>query len=116
MRKIEGFDSLIKLEKLYAKVFGSDGASKLYLKMWNRGKKDFKEEPSFIQVLWRNSIEEVIFLIVAKKEDERLKNLQELNMAILEGKHLYIDTMENLEKYYEDELKIIRKYWDENPK
>lgn len=107
---------MIKLEELYSKVFGSEGASKLYLKMWNRGKKDFKEEPSFIQLLWRNSIEEVIFLIIAKKEEERFKQLQEFNNAILENEKLNIDTMENLEKYYEDELKIIRKYWDENPK
>lgn len=107
---------MIKLEELYSKVFGSEGASKLYLKMWNRGKKDFKEEPSFIQLLWRNSIEEVIFLIIAKKEEERFKQLLEFNNAILENEKLNIDTMENLEKYYEDELKIIRKYWDENPK
>lgn len=108
---MDDFKSLIKIEKIYQEAFGKDGTGKLYLKMWSRIKNEFDIEPEFIEVLWRISVEEILFLIIAKEDKERFINMQKLNKEILGDNKLNLNDYYEIEKFYAKEFKTIRKYF-----
>lgn len=111
--ELEALNLLIKLEFKFEEAFGREKAGKLYLKMWHRAKKEFKKDPGTMDALWRISIEEIFLLIIAHGARDRFETMKELMYKTIPEANLDFESFDEIEKYYENELKIFRAYLKE---
>ena len=101
------------IEEIYEEVFTRKGMG-LFMRMaWLHVKEDYDKKPSLAEISYRLMIEELIVYGLATEDENGYSKM--IKVLKDNDKKLKIDSYKELMDYYEDYIKPLREFFENNP-
>lgn len=101
------------IEEIYEEVFTRKRMG-LFMRMaWLHVKEDYDKEPSLAEISYRLMIEELIVYGLATEDENGYSKM--IKVLKDNDKKLKIDSYKELMDYYEDYIKPLREFFENNP-
>lgn len=112
-QKLEKFEVIRNIEKLYEEVFTRKGMGSFMKLAWNNIKEEFNSEPHILELCIRLMIEELLVYAIASNGKEGYNKIENLS-AVIEME-FRLKPYEKINAYYKNYIDLLIEYFKNNP-
>jgi len=112
-QKLEKFEVIRNIEKLYEEVFTRKGMGSFMKLAWNNIKEEFNSDPHILELCIRLMIEELLVYAIASNGKEGYNKIE--NLSAVKEMEFRLKPYEKINAYYKNYIDLLIEYFKNNP-